>query len=74
MTSEYDNRYDAADYYDRFSAPPGDDVSFYLGRLPGADARVLELGCGTGRVMLPVAERAAYVLGVDLSAHRFWSV
>ena len=64
----FDNRYDAAHYYDLFSAPPGDDVAFYLDRLPGPDARVLELGCGTGRVMLPTAERAGYVLGVDLSS------
>ena len=63
----YDNRYDAAHYYDLFSEPPGDDVSFYLGRLGGPSARVLELGCGTGRVMLPVAEHARYVLGVDCS-------
>jgi SAM-dependent methyltransferase len=63
----YDNRYDAAHYYDAFSSPPGDDVSFYLKMLPGPDARVLELGCGTGRVMLPMIEKAGFVLGVDLS-------
>lgn len=63
----YDNRYDAVEYYDRFSQPPGDDVSFYLNRLPKSDARVLELGCGSGRVMLPVSKQAAYTLGVDLS-------
>lgn len=63
----YDNRYEAADYYDLFSEPPGDDISFYLGRLPGADSRVLELGCGTGRVLLPTIKHVGYVLGVDLS-------
>lgn len=63
----YDNRYDAADYYERFHTPPWDDTSFYLDRLPASGARVLELGCGTGRVMLPVTGQAGYVLGVDLS-------
>lgn len=63
----YDNRYDAAFYYDLFSRPPGDDASFYLDRLPHNGARVLELGCGTGRVMLPLTRSAGFVLGVDLS-------
>jgi len=63
----YDNRYNAAVYYDTFTEPPGDDAAFYMGRLPAERARVLELGCGTGRVLLPFAERAGFVLGVDLS-------
>ena len=43
------------------------DIPFFLDRIPSPQARVLELGCGTGRVTLPVAERSAFVYGVDLS-------
>jgi len=64
---DYDIRQQAAEYYDRFSDPGWDDVSFYQSRLPPHGGRVLELGCGTGRVLLPMVERAAYIHGLDLS-------
>jgi SAM-dependent methyltransferase len=32
-----------------------------------ADARVLEIGCGIGRLLRPLARRAQYVIGVDIS-------
>ncbi len=32
-----------------------------------ADDRVLDLGCGTGMVTLPAAERAAWVAGLDMT-------
>lgn len=63
----YDYRHNTADYYDRFSGPPWDDVAFYRQHLRNHDARVLELGCGTGRVLIPLAQHAALVYGVDLS-------
>ncbi|MEM9416170.1 MAG: class I SAM-dependent methyltransferase [Planctomycetota bacterium] len=63
----YDYRQNVADYYDRFSGPPWDDIGFYRSRLPGPDARVLELGCGTGRVLLPLAEHVALIYGLDIS-------
>ncbi len=56
----------AARYYDLF-ADPYDDVSFYRGRLQGPAARVLELGCGTGRVLLPLAASCGFIQGVDHS-------
>lgn len=60
-------RIDAAKYYD-LRPPVYDDVPFYLRQVPRSDARVLELGCGTGRVLLPMAGVSAYNHGVDLSA------
>ncbi len=60
-------REDAAKFYDLQSFPI-DDVPFYLERLPSPAARVLELGCGTGRVLLPLAERCGFIHGVDSSA------
>ena len=44
-----DIRDDAAQYYD-LQTFPIDDLAFYRERIPGRQARVLELGCGTGRV------------------------
>jgi SAM-dependent methyltransferase len=32
-----------------------------------APGRVIDLGCGTGRVLIPLAQRGHWVLGVDLS-------
>jgi SAM-dependent methyltransferase len=61
-----DLRTDAARYYDLSPNRPG-DVAFYLERLPGPSARVLELGCGTGRVSIPLAQRCGYLHGLDLS-------
>jgi len=42
------------------------DVPFYLTLIPPA-ASVLEVGCGTGRVALALAERGNPVTGIDLS-------
>ncbi len=57
---------EAAKYYDACPVP-FDDISFYLQQVPHAQARVLELGCGTGRVLLPLVEQSAFILGVDRS-------
>jgi SAM-dependent methyltransferase len=56
----------AARYYDISPENP-DDVPFYRERIPSSRARVLELGCGTGRVLIPLAEGCSQILGVDLS-------
>jgi SAM-dependent methyltransferase len=61
-----DTRRGAAEYYDRLSRPPPGDIEFYQARLPER-GRVLELGCGTGRVTLPLAGSAGYVHGLDCS-------
>lgn len=43
------------------------DVDFWSGLAARARGRVLELGCGTGRVTLPVARAGVTVVGVDRS-------
>ncbi|HEY7386396.1 MAG TPA: class I SAM-dependent methyltransferase [Beijerinckiaceae bacterium] len=43
------------------------DVAFYAARIGPAPQRVLELGCGTGRVTLALAARGHQVIGVDIS-------
>lgn len=60
-------REEAAQYYDIQSFPI-DDVPFYLSRIPAPDARILELGCGTGRVLVPLAKASGFTHGVDSSA------
>ncbi|MBU1050642.1 class I SAM-dependent methyltransferase [Candidatus Bipolaricaulota bacterium] len=61
-----DLRAEAARYYD-LNPNVFDDIPFYMAHLPGSDARVLELGCGTGRVSLPLAEKCGFLYGLDLS-------
>ncbi|MEM1110119.1 MAG: methyltransferase domain-containing protein [Planctomycetota bacterium] len=59
-------RENAARFYD-FWADPYDDNSFYRDQLPSPEADVLELGCGTGRVLLPMTESCRFIHGVDHS-------
>jgi SAM-dependent methyltransferase len=57
-----------ADIYDLTTAPvSAGDVPFYAGLAAQADGPVLELGCGSGRVLLPCADAAGEGWGVDAS-------
>jgi SAM-dependent methyltransferase len=44
------------------------DVPFWRRIAAGAGGRVLELGCGTGRVSLPLAKAGVDLVGIDRSA------
>jgi SAM-dependent methyltransferase len=60
-------RYDKdAEHDSMFSPEAIDAVVDFLVELAG-DGRVLELGIGTGRIALPLAERGIEVHGIDLS-------
>ncbi len=61
---------DYADFYDWENAQTLDrrDVRFWQDMAARAEGAVLELGCGTGRVTLPVARSGARIVGVDRSA------
>jgi SAM-dependent methyltransferase len=61
-----DIRAAAAQYYDANPTIP-DDRAFYTARLPSADAAVLELGCGTGRILLPLAAACGSIYGLERS-------
>jgi len=56
-------------YADRTAALPvvEGDVEFYLGLARAAGGPALELGCGTGRVLLPLARAGIDATGLDLS-------
>jgi SAM-dependent methyltransferase len=59
----------AAKYYDAAYAAMGvtDDVLFYLELAKQYGGPVLEIGCGTGRVLLPIARSGIEIHGVDNS-------
>jgi SAM-dependent methyltransferase len=61
-----DNREKAAGYYDLNPNIP-QDVPFYRKRIPAPEAHVLELGCGTGLTLVPLASSCGYIHGIDLS-------
>jgi SAM-dependent methyltransferase len=54
-----------ARYYDLDLAGQTDDVDFYLALAGRGRLQVLELGCGTGRLAIPIAQSGNEVLGVD---------
>jgi SAM-dependent methyltransferase len=45
------------------------DVNFFVDLAKEARGPVLELGCGTGRVLIPTARAGVPITGVDLSPH-----
>jgi SAM-dependent methyltransferase len=58
-----------AELYDEDIGPNASDgdVDFYVGAYRDAPGPVLELGCGTGRVTLPLVQAGADVWGIDAS-------
>ena len=43
------------------------DIGFYVQEAVAARGAVLELGCGTGRILLPIARAGCSVVGLDNS-------
>lgn len=56
-----------ADWYDDFLAGEGEDIRLYSSLIQADDAPVLELACGTGRVLLPLLRAGLEADGLDLS-------
>jgi SAM-dependent methyltransferase len=63
--SDYEQAY-AALYEYRATGLDG-DVQFYVEEAQRAGSPVLELGCGTGRILIPVAQAGVAITGLDLS-------
>src|SRR5437899_1667560 len=66
-----DSLYDSfiADYYDESPIVKGrlQDVAFYRNAVRDFGDPVLELGCGTGRITMALAEAGKRITGLDLS-------
>ena len=54
-------------YYDCVATGVEGDVAFYVEEARSAGSSVLELGCGTGRILIPTAEAEVETVGVDAS-------
>ena len=64
MSSEYDQW---ADIYDSVYSYVREDIPFYVDEALKAGGPVLELGCGTGRVAIPIAQAGVNVVGLESS-------
>jgi SAM-dependent methyltransferase len=56
----------SARFYDYNPNIP-DDIPFYINQIRSTDQSILELGCGTGRVLLPLSDHCGYIHGIDKS-------
>ena len=61
--SEYD-RTDAS-LYDSYSTGLEGDEAFYVEEAARAGGPVLEIACGTGRILIPIAESGVPIVGLD---------
>jgi len=66
----YENQPFIAEYYDfipGYSERP--DLDFYLDFSRSVGGKILELGCGTGRILIPIAAAGCQIVGLDLSRY-----
>jgi SAM-dependent methyltransferase len=64
-----DSPYDPiASLYDRWNTSVVEDIGFYVEEALRSGGPVLELGVGTGRIAVPIAQAGIEVIGVDSSA------
>ena len=64
-SSQYD---DWASIYDTVYSYVREDIPFYVEEAKAANGPVLELGCGTGRVTIPIAKAGVQIVGLDFSS------
>jgi len=69
-TGGYEEYAFIADLYD-FVVPYRDrpDIRFFVDAAIDAGSPILEVGCGTGRVLIPTARAGVEVVGLDFSSH-----
>jgi SAM-dependent methyltransferase len=64
FVSPYDT---IAELYDPWSRSVTEDIGFYVAEARKAGGPVVELGVGTGRIAIPIAQQGIRVIGVDSS-------
>src|SRR3954466_4678007 len=65
--SFYENQF-VADLYDHVTSyRERPDVDFFVDEAKRSGGPVLEIGCGTGRVLIPTAQAGIEILGLDAS-------
>jgi len=68
-SSGYDEEF-AAELYDHIEPYKNrQDVAFYVEMAQQSGGPVLEIGCGTGRVLIPTAQAGIEIVGLDNSEH-----
>jgi len=66
----YEDQAFVAEFYDFdpiYAVRP--DVEFYVDLARSAGGTVLELGCGTGRILIPTAAAGCEIVGLDISEY-----
>jgi SAM-dependent methyltransferase len=70
MSNIYEEYAFIADLYDYITLyRDRPDIDFYVEAATAAGSPVLEVGCGTGRVLIPTARAGVDIVGLDLSPH-----
>ena len=70
MGNVYEEYAFVADLYDHVGLyRDRPDVQFFVEAATAAGSPVLEVGCGTGRVLIPTARAGVDIVGLDLSPH-----
>jgi SAM-dependent methyltransferase len=70
MSNVYEEYEFVADLYDHVGLyRDRPDVRFFVEAATAAGSPVLEVGCGTGRVLIPTARAGVGIVGLDLSPH-----
>ena len=64
MSTDYDSW---AELYDEVYSFVDYDIAFYLQKYKELGGKVLEIGCGTGRVTIPMMEAGADITAIDYS-------
>ena len=64
-SNEYQNT--AAEFYDYFELGQPGDTRFYVEEVKKSTSPALELGCGTGRNLIPIAQAGVDIVGLDRS-------
>ena len=61
----------AAKYYDLIHQAHTGDIELFVQMAQAAEGQILDIGCGSGRLVIPIAEAGQTVVGIDNSTDMF---